>query len=205
MAADRPASMVWSRELFPEDSIGSKIFPEELEGRKRSSRAWYYPARRILSPVKSWEQVAEAGITTSGDIMTRSESQIGPLLKQPEHNLDYLLNRLQSGLLETVYGPYDRLMAAILHLDSTVTPLDLETERDQVINQALAELKPEVGEILRRSFGLDNYQPQTMTDLAPQYKRTRLYLSRIRSNGLQILSHRAADLSLGKYLPKNVD
>ncbi len=176
MTAELPISIVWSKTLFPEGSLGRTVFPNTLEGRERSSEMLSRSARLYVRGIKRWSRFEEADIATVKDLLTLEEVKLASWLKRPQSiHLQAMRRSLSDDLQEVIVGPEDELMRAIFRggvTSSFIIPPSLEPARRERIIKALESLPDEQNHIIQSKFGITTFTPKPFEEIAEEYNAT---------------------------------
>lgn len=204
MTAELPKSMIWSRTLFPEGSIGQDVFPEILEGRERASAILTQPARLYIAGIKRWSALEQALVVTTGDLLTTTEETLIPWLKKPQSMyLEVTKKLLSDDLKALIFSPEDQLMQDIFGgaPGDFIIPPSLEPARRERILAKLGFLSEEENLVLRLRFGISTFIPKSLENIAKEQNMTSLHARRIKDNGLKKLRHPSISRELREFLP----
>lgn len=206
MTAELPISIVWSKTLFPEGSLGRTVFPDDLEGRERSSSILSNSARVYIVGINRWAYFEKAGITTVKDLLKIDETSLASLLREPQSsNLAITKQVLSENLDEVIIGPEDRLMLAIFGRapGDVLIPPSLEPVRKERIMDVLASIPDQESQMIQLHYGITTFTPKSLLEISKEHNITRLRARHITTQALRKLRHPSKRNQLREFLPSN--
>lgn len=182
----KPEWIVLHREMFPQTSIGSALFPEVLEGRKRpqttfnQSLQFLWPEKRvILSELRD-----QIGLNTIADILFLSSDQLSSL--PPGFQVRERVGEYLEGLAIT---PQARLISRVFDKPQIPVPIDREREVIAAVDDRLATLTEREQKVLRPRFGTEDGIRNTLEGVGKSFGVTGERIRQIEERGFRKLRH----------------
>ncbi|MBI2029163.1 hypothetical protein HYT02_01985 [Candidatus Gottesmanbacteria bacterium] len=203
----QPQRILFTRSMFPENSIGYTVFPDNLEGRMRSEAILDKPLSRIFSPDnKGIPFLTQAGISSLGQLLLTETDSLDSLL-DPRHQKN-IRKRLTEHLQHYSLTSHAHLLQDIFEGRSKDEerkhqeyPVPFEREKELVdgVEEQVQKLKELETDIITRYYGLKTDVPQTYEEIRPEYGLTKHMISIKVNQILRRLRHPFFSVELRKY------
>lgn len=187
-------TVIWHRSNYPTESIGYKIFPSNLEGRERDNFRLLRPAKDLLEGTKGIRILTKAGVQNTGDVLSLDGDTIKSLVKIGYK--DRPIGDIRRFLESFIPSPEDRLLARFVHSDreryhptahELVVPAAIETDRLQLLKNAIQELPTEIGNVVDLVHGITDRRPLYRKDVALQMGLETYKVTKLLGHGLHML------------------
>lgn len=172
--------ITFSRNMFPPDSLGCAVFPEDLEGRQRQKSAITRPFSTIIRNQQINTALERIKPGALEGLLTLSRADLQSVSSK---QLAYILGSLSLYMEKRVLaGPEESFLGWLFRVTPKAVPLRFEPEQKRVVVEALENLDIGLRSSLESRFGFGG------ETLSRPPERKPLLLSRIRENMKQASS-----------------
>jgi RNA polymerase sigma factor (sigma-70 family) len=186
MTTSAVALATMSRGNYEPGSFGYEYFPEILEGRERPADFDRVPLS--INPV-AWQRDTDT-ITVADVWASDTETVRSQLGTSAQRALERRLTSFSRLLAEKyMLLPQARLIHVVLGEPQGPVDPSQEPQIRDAVEEALDQLDPRLQDIIRRRFGLDTWQVETLEEVGAELRMHRERVRQIETRGLSILRH----------------
>lgn len=197
---------------FSPASIGYQLFPQELEGRKRSSYLLSRPAIHMLRRIHPRTREIITAHLTQASQLPPEQQTIESLLYIQKGEIDQLPKRAQERFKERIseyfeevasINPYINLLQAIYRTSlrrHTLLTVEMEEELQTTLNGLVANLTERERKVIEFRFGLTGQKPLTSLETGKEFGTTRERIRQIEVRALRKLRQSPRIHKLSPYI-----